>query len=32
MTSSVQFSAYCRIGEEPMKVQTSIGTPAFCEI
>jgi hypothetical protein len=32
MTSTVQFSAYWRIGEEPMKVQTSIGTPVCWEI
>ena len=32
MVSSVQFSAYWRIGEEPMNVHTSIGSPTFCEI
>ena len=31
IVSSVQFSAYWRIGEEPMNVHTSIGMPAFCE-
>jgi len=29
--SSVQSSAYCRIGEEPMKVAASIGIPTFWE-
>ena len=29
--SSVQFSANWRMGEEPMKVQTSIGMPTLCE-
>ncbi len=29
--SSVQFSAYWRIGDEPMNVHTSIGRPTFCD-
>ena len=29
--SSVQFSAYWRMGEEPMNVHTSIGRPVLCE-
>jgi hypothetical protein len=32
ITSRVQFSAYWRIGEEPMNVHTSIGIPTLCEI
>ncbi len=30
--SKSQSSVYCRMGEEPMKQDTSIGMPTFCEI